>query len=166
MLQKNLLKSALITAMICLAVGGYLLHGRRHVPGPEEWQNLVPLISGLLSVLLIPWLFLSRKTLHWGYVLNGMTVIIGTVTMAHFSIASPPDSLGLQDILFRTTLADIALLWGKFFIGRALFLFEFYQPDAVYKPGLKTFRYPHMGWWMVHLAAISLVYWAGNLIWR
>jgi hypothetical protein len=166
MLQKNQLKSVLIAVMVCLALGGYLLHARRHLPGPGEWQNLVPLVSGLLSVLVIPWLFLSRKTLHWGYVLNGMTVIVGTITMAHFSLSSLPGKPDLRTVLFGTTLADIVLLWAKFFAGRALFLFEFYSPDAVYKPGIKTFRYPHMGWWLVHLVLLSLAYWAGNQLWR
>jgi hypothetical protein len=29
-----------------------------------------------------------------------------------------------------------------------------------------TYRYPNMGWWMIHLIGISLVYFLGNYFWR
>ncbi|MFP4081816.1 MAG: hypothetical protein ACLFVG_03550 [Candidatus Aminicenantes bacterium] len=30
----------------------------------------------------------------------------------------------------------------------------------------KFFRYPNMGWWWVHLVALSAVYALGHFIWR
>ncbi len=163
--QKNYLKGVLVGALALLAAGGLLLHTRTH-PAAGDPTNLIPLIAGLPGLLLIPWLFLSRKTIHLAYVLNGMLAIVGTITMAHFSIANLPEKWNLTNIFFRTTLADILLLWGKFFVGRAIFLLEFYSPETPYNPGWKVFRYPHLGWWAVHLIALSLVYWLGNLIWR
>ena len=154
----------LVSLLAVLAAGGLLLHTRAHPL--DDPANIVTLISGLLSVFVIPWLFLSRRTIHLGYIVNGMTVIIGTITMVHFSMANPPPKLDAAGILFHTTLADILLLWGKFFAGRALFLVEFYSPDAPYKPGLRTFRYPHTGWWLAHLSLMSAVYWLGHLLWR
>ena len=29
-----------------------------------------------------------------------------------------------------------------------------------------TYRYPNMGWWLVHLVGLSIVYTLGNLLWR
>jgi hypothetical protein len=28
-----------------------------------------------------------------------------------------------------------------------------------------TYRYPNMGWWLIHLAAVSFVYYLGNRLW-
>jgi hypothetical protein len=63
-------------------------------------------------------------------------------------------------------LADILILWGKFFIGKALFELETFGYDQnKLKVGI-TYRYPNMGWWMIHRIAISLVYFLGNHFWR
>jgi hypothetical protein len=128
--------------------------------------HFIPLISGLLSILVIPLLFSFRKTIEYGYVLNGMVVIIGTVAMAHLSIVYWPAPATVGSIILKTTLADIVILWGKFFIGKALFDLEFFGYDPRMAKKGKTYRYPHLGWWLIHLAAISLVYLLGNLLWR
>ena len=33
------------------------------------------------------------------------------------------------------------------------------------KPACRAYRYPNMGWWLIHLAAVSLVYYLGNRFW-
>jgi len=38
-----------------------------------------------------------------------------------------------------------------------------YDPNRP-KAGI-TYRYPNMGWWLIHLAAVSLVYYLGNRLW-
>jgi hypothetical protein len=158
-------KSILLTALITLSLGGFLLHGRIH-PIAGNPANVIPLISGVLSILIVPLLFSFRRTIEYGYVLNGMLVIVGTIAMTHFSLFHWPVPATLGAIILKTLLADIVLLWSKFFIGKALFDLEFYGYDPRQVKKGKTYRYPNLGWWLVHLAAISLVYLLGNLLWR
>jgi hypothetical protein len=76
----------------------------------------------LLDVVLVTILFMSKQTAVYGYLLNGLIVIYGTVFMAHFSItdlivhAVPPDQWVL-----KSTLPDIGIAWADFFAGKALF---------------------------------------------
>jgi len=90
-------KGTLLTALFLLAVSGLMLHYRIHnfmVPdkinpgsfifdSPKFMATLFPLIDALLITVL----FISRKTAVYGYLLNGLIVIYGTVFMAHFSLA-------------------------------------------------------------------------------
>ena len=162
-------KSVLVAGLAASALGGLLLHTRIH-PVAGNPANLIPLLAGLLSVIVIPVLFCYRRTLVWGYVLNGFTVIIGTVVMAHFSLVHWPRPVALPTLLptlfFNTLLADIMMLWGKFFIGKALFDLELFGYDAAHEKKGVWWHYPNLGWWLIHLAAVSTVYTIGNLLWR
>jgi hypothetical protein len=75
-------------------------------------------------------------------VLNGFSVIVGTVTMTHFSIVHFPSPFALKSIFLNTLLADILLLWGNFFVGKALFDLETFGYDADRVKKGKPFRYP------------------------
>jgi len=162
---RSYIKTTLIAALVALAIGGFLLHARIH-PFTKNSSNFVPFISGILSIIIVPLLFSYKKTLSYGYVLNGMLAILGTVVMAHFTIVYWPKPLTITSILLQTTLADIVLLWGKFFVGKALFELESRGYDAAtVKKGI-FYRYPNYGWWLVHLVVISLIYSLGHLIWR
>lgn len=165
MSTKTYVKTILLAGLITLSIGGLLLHSRIH-PVSSNYSNLVPAISGILGILVVPLLFLFRRTTAYGYVLNGFLVIIGTITMAHFSFAHWPSPVTVHAVFLNTLLADILVLWGKFFIGKALFDLEFFGYDAVKEKKGKTYRYPNMGWWLVHLAAVSFVYYLGHALWR
>ncbi|MGA1979230.1 MAG: hypothetical protein ABSG99_01510 [Sedimentisphaerales bacterium] len=158
-------RSILLVGLLTLSVGGLLLHSRIH-PVNTNYSNLVPAVSGLLSVLVVPLLFCRRRTIAYGYVLNGFLVITGTITMAHFSIAHWPNPVTVQAVLLNTTLADILILWAKFFIGKSLFDLEFFGYDTAREKKGITYRYPNMGWWLVHLASVSIVYYLGHILWR
>ena len=160
--RKKMLKITLITGLVFLALGGWCLHLRFHPPA-KDTDNLIPFLSGILSVFLMPLLFCYRRTLAWAYTLNGFSVILGTVTMAQFSIAHFQGPVTLPDILLTTTLADIAILWAKFVLGKALFDLEFLRSEADPAPKGHFFRYPHMGWWWVHLFSIAGIYFLGNI---
>jgi hypothetical protein len=162
---RTYVKSSFLVALVFLSLGGFLLHLRIH-PFSQNASNIIPVISGTLSILLVPVLFFFRKTISYGYVLNGFLVIVGTIAMAHFAIAQWPTPTTLGSIIFKTTLADIAILWSKFFVGKALFDLETFGYDPNKAKKGRTYRYPHLGWWLIHLAAISLVYVIGNLVWR
>ena len=165
MSTRTYVKSLLISALAIMGAGGLLLHTRIH-PITKLPCNWIPLACGVLSIVVIPLLFSSRKTLSYGYVLNGFMVIIGAITMAHFSLVNWPNPTTLDAILFKTTLADILILSGKFLVGKALFDLELhgYDPNLA-KKGV-SWRYPNLGWWWVHFITISVIYWLGNLLWR
>ena len=165
MTRKNTLKMTLITGLVFLAFGGWLLHTRTHPPLADA-DNLIPFISGLISVIVLPAMFWFRPTLPYAYVINGMLVILGTITMAHFSIVRFGMPTSLNGLLFGSLLPDIAMLWGKFAVGKAIFDLDILKDDKDIQPKGRYFRYPNTGWWLVHLLAWSAVYAAGNLLWK
>lgn len=165
MTRKSVLKTTLITGLVFLAAGGWLLHIRTHPPLTDA-DNLVPFISGLISIIVLPAMFWFRPTLAYAYVINGFLVILGTITMAHFSIVKFGLPNSLNGLLFGSMLADIALLWGKFVVGKAIFDLDFLKADQDVQPKGRYFRYPNTGWWLVHLVVLSIVYALGNILWK
>lgn len=125
-------KKTLLAALFLLALAGLLLHYRIHNFMVLDKLNagtyvfdgtrFLSFIFPLMDVFLVTLLFSSRKTAVYGYLLNGILVIYGTVFMAHFSIAEiyaksiPPSAW-----LLKSTLPDIGIAWGDFFIGKALY---------------------------------------------
>lgn len=160
------MRLVLILAIFFLAMGGWLLHLRIH-PMTKDAENYIPLVAGFISVFVIPVLFIFRSTISFAYLLNGMTVIIGTITMIHFTIENPPQVWILQTIFLGTLLADIILLWGKFAVGKALFDLDavINRPDAAVSSG-RFFRFPNMGFWFVHLITLTAVYIIGGYFWK
>lgn len=129
-------KGTLITALFLLAAAALLLHLRIHYfmvadkshPGSLVFDStkFFAALLPLIDVVLVTALFMSRKTAAYGYLLNGLIVIYGTVFMAHFSIAEmTAKSIPLQDIFLKSTLPDIAIAWADFFTGKALY--DFYM---------------------------------------
>jgi hypothetical protein len=125
-------KTSLLSALVLLAVGGLLLHARVHPfmqPDKLSPGNLIfdltrffSFIFSLTDVVVVTLLFLSRKTAIYGYMLNGLIAIYGTVIMTHFSIVDMSvHSIPLSQILIRTTLPDIGICWADFFVGKALY---------------------------------------------
>lgn len=165
MLTRTQIKSGLLLALIAMALGGFLLHMRIH-PVAENSSNLLAIVSGLMSIIVIPALFSFRKTISYGYVLNGLSVILGTIVMAHYALAHRPDLVTWRWLLIGTTLADIVLLSGKFFVGKALFDLEMFGYGPQLSAAGRYWRYPNLGWWFIHLLAIAYVYALGNIWWR
>ncbi len=162
---KTYVKSTLLLALVLISLGGLLLHLRIH-PASQNPSNFLPLVSGILSVIVVPLLFSRKKTIGYGYTLNGFLVIIGTIAMAHFAVEHWPQPARFELIVLQTTLPDIIVLWTKFFIGKAIFDLELFGYDpARSKVGL-TYRYPNTGWWIVHFVAISAVYTLSGWLWR
>ena len=101
MTMRKYIRTILLAALIAIALGGFMLHYRIH-PIAQNPSFLVPFFSGILSIVVVPLLFLFPKTIGYGYVLNGFLAIIGTVVMAHFSLARWPVPATLQTVLFKT----------------------------------------------------------------
>ena len=154
----------LLGALVTLSVAGFIIHSRVHLI-TQNPSFIVPFAAGILSIAVIPVLFWFKKTLAYGYVLNGFLCILGTVTMTHFAIARWSAPTAPPDLLLKSMVIDILILWGKFFVGKALFELETLGdgPDGP-KTGI-TYRYPNMGWWLIHMVAVSFVYTLGNRLW-
>jgi len=165
MTKKKKLKIMLLAGLFFLALGGWLLHNRIH-PYNKIEENIIPFVSGIVSVFCLPLLFCFRPTLVLAYLINGFLAIIGTIAMAHFSIAHFQGAVDFFNIIVNTTLADIAILWGKFAVGKALFDLEFLKSETDVAAKGRFFRYPNMGWWWVHLFGASAVYALGNIFWK
>ena len=165
MTQKQNIRNLLIVGLIAASLGGWLLHLRIHPPS-EDSTHLIPFFAGIIGIIIVPILFLYKKTIPYAYIINGFLVIIGTITMAHFSLLNIADHITFSTIFVGTLLADIALLFTNFFIGKALFELEMLKAiDAMVRKG-RYWRYPNMGWWWAHFFSLSLVYVLGNFLWK
>jgi hypothetical protein len=162
--QKERIRAWLIAGLFLVSLGGWLLHLRVH-PLAKLPLNFIPFFAGLISFALLPVMFCFRKTIAYAYVINGMLVIIGTITMTHFSMAHPPERITVSSILTQTLFMDILILFVNFMIGKALFELQLLsKPDMEARHG-RFLRYPNSGWWIVHLVLMSVVYALGRLLW-
>ena len=125
-------KYTLLIALFLFAISGLMLHFRIHnfmiadksIPGNFVFDStrFLATLFPLIDVVLVTVLFMSRKTATYGYLLNGLIVIYGTVFMAHFSISEIiAKSVPLSSMLLKSTLPDIGIAWGDFFVGKALY---------------------------------------------
>lgn len=163
--QKQYIRLVLKVGLAVISLGGLLIHAQLHsdLGGVAHY---VPFTAGVLGVTLVTGMFFFKRTIPYAYVLNGMLVIVGTVTMGHFSIANAPERVTVGSLVSGTLLPYIVILWTNFAIGKALFELNFVQTGKEPMRTGRYFRYPNMGWWWVHLVAISTVYTLGHLLWK
>jgi len=125
-------KRILIIALFLLAVAGLMLHYRVHhflVPDHQhqhytisELAELAGVSLNIIDIFVVTLLFMSRRTAVYGFLLNGMIVIYGTILMSHYSIAEMvAKSLPVSNLIFKSTLPDIFILWGDFLVGKTLY---------------------------------------------
>jgi len=125
-------KRTLLISLLILAVSGLLLHYRIHSfmvhdrINPEivrfDSTKFLSFLFPFTDVVLVTALFASKRTFVYGYLLNGMIVIYGTVFMAHYSIAEfAAKSVPAGEWLVKSTLPDIGIAWADFFTGKALY---------------------------------------------
>jgi len=109
--------------MLHYRIHNFMIADRSH-PGAFMFDStrFLATLFPLIDVVLVTALFMSRKTAVYGYLLNGFIVIYGTVFMAHFSISEMmAKSVPLSSMLLKSTIADIGIAWGDFFVGKALY---------------------------------------------
>ena len=148
-----------LTALILLSLGGLLLHARIHpipLPGaPGNHANLVPFILGLAGVIIVPLLLSREKTWLAGYLINGFSVITGTVLMGYLGISGWSGVPGVDTIVFDSMLPSILLSLPKLIIGQMI-LYH-------YKPrGAGRMFTPF--WWTRHFFYVSAVFTVGKLL--
>jgi len=103
-----------ILAYFFISLGGLLLHIRIHPPN-EELLDAVPVVCGVLTTVLLPFLFNYRRTVAWAYLINLAVVIAGTLGMAYYSMTEWGELVPVTvvNVILRSTLADILILWAK-----------------------------------------------------
>jgi hypothetical protein len=166
MTLKQNIRVLLVLGLIFVSLGGWMLHVRIHPP-TDLARNFIPFITGIIGIIIVPAMFFPKKTRAYAYVINGMMVIIGTITMAHFSLARLAENpVTLEAIFLGTILCDIFILFTNFFIGKALFELDLFSAvDAPMRHG-RFWRYPNMGWWWVHVATLSTAYMLEFVLWK
>ncbi len=126
------MKNKLILILIFLALAGLMLHFRIHPfivqdkINPENYvfdsTKFLATLLPLIDLFIVTLLFTSERTAVYGYLLNGMLVIYGTIFMVHYSIAEMiAKSIPLAKMVLRSTLPDIAIAWADFFVGKILY---------------------------------------------
>ncbi|HEY3277027.1 MAG TPA: hypothetical protein VGJ94_10430 [Syntrophorhabdaceae bacterium] len=139
------MRRTLVLALFLCAISGFLLHYRIHPflvpdkihPGMTVFNGttFLAFLLPLIDMFVVTALYLSRKTALYGYLLNGLLVIYGTILMGHFSIAQfiaqsvPPDKW-----IINSTLPDIGIAWADFFVGKALYDLYLGKPFLEVKP--------------------------------
>lgn len=101
-----------ILGLFCMALGGFILHYRIHPPSADSF-NLIVFLFSLFNSLILPFMFLKRKTVPWAYIINATSVVVGVIAMTWFSIANWKDPITLYNLVFLTTFPDSLILMGK-----------------------------------------------------
>jgi hypothetical protein len=148
-----------IAALVLLSAGGLLLHARIHpipTPGsPGNHANLVPFILGICGMTVVPLLLSRERTWLAGYLINGFSVVTGTVLMGYLGISGWSGVPSLDMVLFDSMLPSILLTLPKLLIGQSIL--RRYRPRG-------TGRMFTPLWWARHFFYASAVFTAGKLL--
>lgn len=151
-----------VYALVILSLAGWLIHLRVHPvsfdpANPANPAGFVPYIAGIVAIAVVPFLLNSARTFLTGYLINGMSVVLGTVGMASVSIAKPPSPLTLHTILTGTMLGSILLTIPKLFLGQIVM--AHYHPH-----GMGRLFTPF--YWARHFIYLGAIFALGHFIWR
>jgi hypothetical protein len=152
----------LALALLFMSLGGWLLHLRIHPPpigpaGGHNPANFIPFIVGLVSVCATPILLSFARTVIIGYLINGVSVILGTILMSTLSLSGLPQPLTPVTLLLKTTFPDVVLVFGKLFVGQQILLHH--HPRGMG-------RMFTVGWWTRHFVYLTSVFTIGHFFWR
>ncbi|OGW55188.1 MAG: hypothetical protein A2Y81_07120 [Nitrospirae bacterium RBG_13_43_8] len=125
-------RKTLLAALFLLALSGLMLHYRIHNfmvpdklnPGAVLFDKtkFLSFLFPCIDLFLVTLLFISKRTVVYGYLFNGLLVIYGTIFMMHFSIAElTARSAPLDAWFLKSTIPDIGIAWADFFVGKALY---------------------------------------------
>ncbi len=102
----------LLVVHIVITGIGLMAHMKLHPVTKSLFFWLASPIS-LFSLIVIPVLYARPATVAWGFLLNGMTVAIGTITMVYFSLLTFEGPFTLPKLFKETTLFQVLFLWAK-----------------------------------------------------
>ncbi len=101
-----------ILSLFFISLGGLLLHIRIHPP-MEDAFHWVPVLFGVATAFVLPFLFNNAKTVTWAYLITMAAVGVGTVAMALVSVGEWEGAVTLKGVILESTLPDIIVLWAK-----------------------------------------------------
>lgn len=110
---------------IGISLFGVLLHGRIHPLGKSLYFWLAAPVS-LFSLIVIPILYVRSSTVAWGFLLNAITVLAGTIGMSYYSLLNVEPPFTLSRIITESTLLKILFLWLK--VPIAIFILRAMRP--------------------------------------
>ncbi|HVO76862.1 MAG TPA: hypothetical protein VMT60_02655 [Candidatus Bathyarchaeia archaeon] len=151
-----------VYSIVLLSFGGWLAHVRVHPIsfGPSDPTNpilFVPFFAGIVAIVAVPFLLNSARTFIAGYLINGMSVVVGTIGMAAFSLSRPPSPLTFHSVLTGTMLGSIVLSLPKLFLGQMV-LYH-YHPR-----GMGRLFTPF--YWARHFVYLGAIFALGRFLWR
>ncbi len=131
----------LIVALFLMALGAFSLHSRIHPVFVKQIHdtehkhqttatgssfNGTHFLASLfcfIDLVFVTWLFCSKRTVTYAFLLNGMLAIMGIILMGHFTIAHLwGTGAGFWDwVYLKSTSADIVILMADFLVGKAIF---------------------------------------------
>lgn len=138
-----------VWALALISAGGLLLHLRIHPPGREAF-NWVAALWGVVCVVAVPWMLSRPRSAPWGWALNLLSVVVGTVAMAWYSVVHWKTPLTPWSILLNSTLGDILILWAKVPLAQAALAHHLAaaapaRPPALPEPYLRGLPVPSAG---------------------
>jgi len=146
-----------IWALILLSLGGWLLHNKIHpLSADGNPAFYLPFILGILNFIVVPICFNFKRTTVLAYLINGFSVILGTITMLHINLVALPTTLTVKYIFLNSNLPYICLLLPKLFIAQTIL--QFHYPTG-------TGRLFTSFWWFKHFIYVSIVYILGQILW-
>ncbi|MBN2011753.1 hypothetical protein JW960_20660 [candidate division KSB1 bacterium] len=145
-----------ILSLVLLSLGGLLLHVRAHPPSSNP-ANYAPAIFGIVNVLVVPFLLMSKRMWLIGYLINGFGATFGIVLMGASSLTALPFPLTVSSLFLRTLLPDIFLLIPKLFIAQRILYY--YKASG-------TGRLFTAWWWTRHIGYVMIIYTIGHFVWR
>ncbi len=95
-----------------ITLAGVFIHLKLHPP----WESLYYFWASPLSVfslIVIPVLYSRPATSAWGFMLNAVTVLIGTTGMSYYSLLYFERPFTLYRIITESTLPAIFILWAR-----------------------------------------------------
>lgn len=126
-------RRAEVFAIFFVALGGGMLHYRVHPPfvsGKFLFSHALASIFSFVDVVVITTLLSFRKTVVYGFLFKGLFAILAVVLMSHFTIADlSSKNPTFLDWIFKSTLPDIFVALGGFFIAKAIYDSYFGRPE-------------------------------------
>jgi len=127
-IRRTLLMGVFLLAAGSLAIH-LTLHSPFHPPVGQRFTNSLASFFALLDAVLVTFLFSRKKTAAWGYLLNGLLVIYGTVLMTHFGQSHSTLFKGFPlSLLYHATTPEIIIAWADFCAGAVLYRLWFMEP--------------------------------------
>ena len=125
-----------ILALFFISLGGLLLHLRFHkvVGEGAEAEYWIPTIFGLVTTFVLPFMFYSRGGAKAAYLITWLAVVIGTITMAAYSIEHMSGPVTFGSIILGSTLADILILFAKIPLAQMILQWWKNHPEATETP--------------------------------